>query len=104
MTLPPTERRFFLAVFRALGPDPGISSTAAVASVEERLGVDVATSIAWLRSWEERGWWNRPDRLSLLRGGAFTVAGVKEIAYQAAVEVKSWKQEVPRARADESPS
>ena len=104
MTLPTAERRFLLGVYRALGPSPGVYSTAAVAEVELRQGVDLVASLAWLRSWEERGWWCRPDRLSLLRGGAFTPAGFKEVAYQAAVEVKSWKKEKNDARPHEPAS
>lgn len=96
MTLPTDERRFLLGVYRALGPSPGTFSSWAVAEVETRQGVDFVLALSWLKSWEERGWWCRPDRLSLLRGGAFTPAGFKEVAYQAAVEVKTWK-EVPGA-------
>lgn len=97
MTAP--ERRFLLGVYRALGGVPGACSSHAVAEVEARQKLAFADALLFLKSWEERGWWCRPERFTLLRGGAFTPAGFAEVRYQAAVEVKSWK-EATDARAD----
>lgn len=80
------ERRFFIYLWRALGGKPGYGSSHVFHQVREVSNLDVVEALQWAGDWEDKGWFAREkgDRLALLSSGHFTLAGAKEVAYQAA--------------------
>jgi hypothetical protein len=90
------ERRFMLALWKELGAI-GASNERSIDLVEHHLRVPFEALLSFLVSWEEEGWWDHLDG-QRIREGFFTAAGYREVAYQAAVDVK--EREDARERED----
>lgn len=75
-----------LYLWRALSNRPFYASAERFLLTAETVDVGLLEAVGWAQGWRTRGWWaiDPGDRLQRVHAGYFTLAGAKEVAFQAA--------------------